>query len=612
MDKENFINVLDHMNEGIIAIDKQGMIKAFNKSAQEIFGIININTREHDAGKLEKGDIVIIADTGLGEDDGNLEANMLEKIGIVNVNIQEGDAFIAYGKYLDEKNNGEYKRLEKNKKCGKFLYDTVLGIQAMSTRINFDKKVITVYIGKEKYVYHYKETFGYMLILNGENGKIKFFQAKGFTPRRESVKDLLEGNAFMEKTYATDIKRLEEKSIFEVFPKEHNENIIEILGVAQNKELQYEKERKLINGIPTRCTLLNLTSEEQNTIAMLKIEDISELSMIIEERDNALASLEVARQETNADILDKYIGQSDGIKSVKSMARKAAATSSNILILGESGTGKGLLAKLIHKKSKRSEKPFIVVNCASIPESLIESEFFGYDGGAFTGAKKEGKKGYFELAEGGTLFLDEIGELPVSMQAKLLHVLQDRTFMRVGGTSYIHVDVRLITATNKELEKEVEVGNFRKDLYYRINVFPLYVPPLRMRREDIILLTYKLLPDICNRLEIEEKQISPEGLLTLEKYPWPGNVRELENVLEMSINICEEDTICKEHINITEKQDDNKHGIYSLQANREAIERKAMIDALTACGGNKRKAMEILNIKKSSFYDKLNKYNIKQ
>ncbi|GFN21700.1 MAG: sigma 54-interacting transcriptional regulator [Thermoanaerobacteraceae bacterium] len=223
---------------------------------------------------------------------------------------------------------------------------------------------------------------------------------------------------------------------------------------------------------------------------------------------------------------------SPAMQRVIAQAREFAAVEGTILITGETGTGKEMLAQSIHNASRRRNGPFVAVNCAAVPESLLESELFGYEEGAFTGARKGGKKGYFELAHRGTLFLDEIGELPLNLQARLLRVLQQRAVMRVGGDRVIPVDVRIIAATHRDLEKAVREGSFRQDLYYRLNVLRLSLPPLRQRGEDIPHLVGRLVDKICRRTGRLPPRMGPEILRVFQHYPWPGNVRELENVLE--------------------------------------------------------------------------------
>jgi nitrogen regulation protein NR(I) len=234
----------------------------------------------------------------------------------------------------------------------------------------------------------------------------------------------------------------------------------------------------------------------------------------------------------------RLVGQSPAIRQIYGVVEKVANTPSTVLISGESGTGKELIARALHENSARHAGPFIKINCAAIPKTLMESELFGYDKGAFTGAVGA-KPGRFELAHGGTLFLDEIGEIPVEMQVKLLRVLQESEFERVGGIKTIKVDVRLVTATNRDLLAEVGAGAFREDLFYRLNVVPIHIPPLRERHEDIPLLADHFIAKFNDRLKKEITAITPEAIERLVAYQWPGNIRELENLMERTMLFCE-------------------------------------------------------------------------
>ena len=240
---------------------------------------------------------------------------------------------------------------------------------------------------------------------------------------------------------------------------------------------------------------------------------------------------------------DDIIGESMAIRQVKEQALRVAGGNSTVLITGESGTGKEIFARAIHQASARVDGPFISINCGAIPETLLESELFGYEGGAFTGARKEGKTGKFELANEGTIFLDEIGEMPLHLQVKLLHVLQSREVERVGGNNKIPVDVRIIAASNRDLENMMHEGNFRKDLYFRLSVIPLHIPPLKERREDIPALVQCCLDKYGPMLNKRFSMVEPEAMDCLLQYNWPGNVRELENAVEYAVNMASGDTI---------------------------------------------------------------------
>lgn len=311
---------------------------------------------------------------------------------------------------------------------------------------------------------------------------------------------------------------------------------------------------------------------------------------------------------------DSIIGNSDKIRETKYLAEKAAHTNSNVLIRGESGTGKELFAHAIHVRSNRAAGPFVKVNCAAIPAELLESELFGYEEGAFTGAKRGGKIGKFELANGGSIFLDEIGDMPHPMQAKLLRVLQEKEIERVGGIDNIPLDVRIIAATNRNLEEMVEKGEFREDLYYRLNVMTITIPPLRERPEDLEPLVEHLLTKICGQVGNYVTGISPQAMKYLKGHSWPGNVRELENVLERAVNLTDYGKeIQMNHLPRYLKKTEASiqvGGKRELKDIIEEAEREAIIDCLKSTGGNRTETAKILNISRSSLYEKIWKYGI--
>ncbi|MGB9846090.1 MAG: sigma-54 interaction domain-containing protein, partial [Desulfotomaculales bacterium] len=244
---------------------------------------------------------------------------------------------------------------------------------------------------------------------------------------------------------------------------------------------------------------------------------------------------------------DYLVAKSGAMRLVAERAIRAAAVDANVLLTGESGVGKGLLASYIHRHGSRSKGPYIQVNCSAIPESLFESELFGYEEGAFTGARKKGKPGLLEVAHNGTMLLDEVGDMPWSIQAKLLNFLQEGGFFRVGGTKTVNVDVRIISATNADLQKRINEKLFREDLYYRLNVLPIHIPPLRERRDDIVPLALTFLNEY-NQKYGQEKTLTLEAQKALYAYDWPGNVRELQNVLERIVILTEEKQIYSKHV----------------------------------------------------------------
>lgn len=316
---------------------------------------------------------------------------------------------------------------------------------------------------------------------------------------------------------------------------------------------------------------------------------------------------------------DNIIGMSNQMRRLRSIASQVAKSSSTVLIRGESGTGKELIAHAIHNASPRLDQPFVKVNCAAIPEQLIESELFGYSEGAFTGALKGGKPGKFELANGGTIFLDEIGDLPISAQAKILRVLQEFEFERLGGIKTINIDVRVIAATNRDLKELIAKGNFRKDLFYRLNVVEINTPPLRSRCEDIEYLTDYLIEKICDRLNVQSVTISDEARSVLRLHDFPGNVRELENILERAINFATENgVILKEHLFAVNTipnlpvlvSHNNTENIPSLKDTVNSAEKIAILEAIALTKGNKSQAAKVLDIHRSLLYKKLNKHDI--
>jgi len=310
----------------------------------------------------------------------------------------------------------------------------------------------------------------------------------------------------------------------------------------------------------------------------------------------------------------EYVGQNSRLKDTLVLAAKVARTDSTVLILGESGVGKEVLARAVHNSSRRKDKPLIKVNCAAIPEGLIESELFGYEDGAFTGAKKGGKLGKFELAHSGTIFLDEIGDMSLIMQAKLLRVLQDREFERVGGTKTVKVDIRVIAATNRDLESMIEKGAFRRDLYYRLNIVPLNLTPLRERKDDILALAKTFLDQFAREVG-HELILSPQVVRFFHAYDWPGNIRELQNILEHASIVCSSMSIEMHHLpaHIISTNDDQsgvKEKPYAVKEIVARVEKELILSALATYNNNRSNAMKALGISRRSFYDKLRRYGI--
>lgn len=306
------------------------------------------------------------------------------------------------------------------------------------------------------------------------------------------------------------------------------------------------------------------------------------------------------------------LGRSSEIKKAVNIGKKAAYTNSNVLILGESGTGKELFSHSIHNSSARRSKPFIKVNCAAIPDELLESELFGYEQGAFTGAKKGGKIGKFEVADQGTIFLDEIGDMPMHMQAKLLRVIQEREIERIGSNTTKNIDVRIIAATNRNIEQMIEDKKFRLDLYYRLNVVTINIPSLKERPDDIDILCRNFIDKFRSRYLKRVDSIDENAITKLKKYNWPGNIRELENMIERAINIMDDSTIIKSrHLPVDISGRYEVEDIKTLRVTMDDYERKFLIKCMEAVNFNKSRAAKLLGISRTALYEKLDKYELK-
>lgn len=349
-----------------------------------------------------------------------------------------------------------------------------------------------------------------------------------------------------------------------------------------------------------------------------KIEDLKIIIRnALSKKTNQQSDALFLKQVGNDVRFGNMIGGSRDMLKVYSTIKKVADTPANVLILGESGTGKELVAKAIHENSPRKDMPFLVINCGGIPENLLESELFGYIKGAFTGAYAD-KAGLFEIARGGTVFLDEIGELPSLLQVKLLRVVQEKTFRRVGGTEDEKADIRIISATNQNLAENVKKGLFREDLYYRLNVIPIQLPPLRERKEDIPVLAEYFIEKYSREFKKEIKMMSAYALELLIKYPFPGNIRELENIIERSVALETSNIILPEHLIMTQdllkeardlKSELPDAGI-NLNEELAKYEKTLIMMALTKAGGAKSRAAELLSISYDSLHYRSEKLGI--
>ncbi|RLL47134.1 PAS domain-containing protein [Oceanobacillus piezotolerans] len=420
---------------------------------------------------------------------------------------------------------------------------------------------------------------------------------------------------YLSKTYCDflNIKREDAlgKHVADVIENSRMHTVVET-GKEEIASLQYIRGNYMIaNRIPVR-----IEGEVIGAVGFVLYRDTKEWMEMNAHIKELLLQLEHYREQLKAKhgvtyFLHDIIGRSQEVEYLKEQVKKVAPGDVSVLIRGESGTGKEQFAHSIHHLSNRSNQPFITVNCASIPEHLLESELFGYAEGAFTGAKKGGKPGKFQLANGGTLFLDEIGDMPINAQVKILRVLQEGEVQPIGGVETLKVDVRIIAATNQPLEELIEENKFRKDLFYRINVIQMDIPALRERQEDIHVLAKYFLHKISVRVGKRVIDIAEDVLNCLMEYDWPGNIRELENVIEFAVHMTNGNCIEMEDL---PAHFHNEVGVSdktsSLKELVEKTEKEAILKALKRTNGDKKEAAKLLELGKSSLYEKIKKYRI--
>lgn len=419
----------------------------------------------------------------------------------------------------------------------------------------------------------------------------------------------------------------DKESSINIFKNENPQIVMLDLGLSPFDEMGTEGLtilEEIISISPqTKVIVVTGNEDEKNALKAIRMGaydyylkpiNIDELKLIVKRALNIYEledkSIKEVVKELSENRFGEIIGSCPQMLEVFRFIDNVSKTDATVLILGESGTGKELVAKSIHNNSLRKEKSFIVINCTAIPENLLESELFGFEKGAFTGAYAQ-KKGKFEMAEGGTLFLDEIGELPLLLQVKLMRFLQEKEIERVGGNKKIKLDVRIITATNRELKVEIEKKNFREDLYYRLNVVATTLPPLRERGKDIILIAKYFVKKFCEENKLAQKFISREAEIMLKNYPWAGNVRELENVIKRGVIMSQKSLINPNDLKLEEKTFfENSSNIKSLKQSIEEMEIKFLKEALERNKGFITRAAKELGISRGTLYDLIKKYNI--
>ncbi len=506
----------------------------------------------------------------------------------------KSDSFLFPLTAFEEENKREMKSVKRP-----VYIDTVFDHHRISVQ-NRDG-LLEINIDGQKISDSYEEVESFIVIFN-ESG-IKFFRRNCLKTDEDFLEGVLRGVPFSGWYNSTAVN--EKKIGVSLFDRDFAELLSEVKDAPRvlkyrNKEYIFcRRGLKLGNRF---FTVFQVNGKKQLYRDIRKIgEEYMELcSRSFADRSQEPFSLNFS-----------FFGNDEQIGRVKHLVQKSCRTNMTILLTGESGTGKTTMARNIHLSSKRQKKPFISVNCAAISYTLIESELFGYDEGSFTGARKGGKKGYFELADGGTLFLDEISEIPYALQGKLLEAIQTGYFFRVGGERKVHSDFRLIAATNRNLKQMVEDHSFREDLFYRINVFPVELPPLRERADSLHYIISDLLPAICSRLDIEPVTVSLQAMEKMRRYSWPGNIRELENVLEKAAVLCSDNFILAEDIDLPKQHGELSERL-TLKEAKERLEKEMILRVLKEKRGERTAAAEALGIGRTSLFEKMKKYGIEQ
>lgn len=563
--KKCFEAAVENINEALIAIDKHGLLIAINKMAEYLLGI----NAEKDLGKYVEE---VVPETSLPRilETGKNELNQ---------------KFLANGKEFIT--NRIAVITEKKVEGAIAIFRDITDHKKMQKELNADRLYINI-------LDTMMDTLNECVVVVDKNGII--------TMMSKAYKELI------------GCSNPEGKLVEDVIQNTRLHKVIQI-GNMEVGDIQEIKGNKLVAmRVP-----LKQDGKVIGAVGKVIFKDIGDFYTLSKKLANLEKEVQFYKNELGKERKAKYsinniIGESTRVQEVKSMIVRVANTSSNVLIIGDSGTGKELVAHSIHNSSKRNLGPFVKVNCAAIPAELLEAEFFGYEEGAFTGAKKGGKIGKFELANGGTIFLDEIGDMPITMQVKLLRVIQEKEIERVGGNVIKEIDVRIIAATNKNLENKVKEGKFREDLYYRLNVMKIILPPLRERKEDIPMLANSLRIKVANRLGVYVEGICKEALDCLVKYDWPGNIRELENVIERAVNLLDSGLLIKlEHL--PEKLTKHKFKRYTSEGKYlkdvvEEVEKEIILECLRKTDWNKNRTAQLLGISRAGLYKKIEEYKM--
>ncbi len=458
---------------------------------------------------------------------------------------------------------------------------------------------------------------GIIFLINSETGEIRIEMAHGISEETTRKITYLPGEGIIGRVIQTGepavVQRISEEPLF--LDKTHSR------GVQEGRDYSFicvpiKKDSRIIGAISADRPFEGKQSLQKgekllSVVAAMIAHHVIHIETIRVEKEKLKSeNLRLKSELETRYSFSNIIGNSNKMREVLQMVSQVSASSATVLIRGESGTGKELIANSVHYNSTRNKKPFIKINCAAIPENLIESELFGHEKGAFTGASHL-KKGKFEMADGGTIFLDEIGNMSLAAQVKLLRVLQEKEFERVGGYKPIKTDVRIIAATNSNLEEMVQQGRFRDDLYFRLNVFPIYIPSLRMRKTDIILLADHFLEKYGKEHGKNIKRITTPAIDMMMEYHWPGNVRELENCIERAVILCNEGALHSYHLPPTLQTGTESRTLpRSLEDAVARLEKEILMDALKNTRGNIKKAAKLIGTTVRKFSYKATKYNI--
>lgn len=600
----DLMKIADGLEDGLLVIDHQEKITVFNRRAKEITGIIYDINFQHPAGVIEEGDLILLADNGVGIDDGKLTAKDLECLGIYDQRIEEGSILIALGVYGGKESY--YKFFDSHANLEQVSIEAKIKDLRLRSSILTGTKTLRLEVEDRQYDANYMHTFGHLVVLTPQ-GELKFAQSRGYSYREEGIGDLLRGKSYIGKESRGETQGVLGCSAEDFFgPGAFLHAIREILKGRAEKisaRLFEVHQRRVV------CALAAAKLSQGRSV-IVNLRDASKLRDLLEERNKILVELEESLSSTRAkeardhEPQGRLTGISSRMEEIKYLVHRASGIQSNVLITGENGTGKTLVAREIHRLEGK-DKAFIEVNCGSIPHTLFESELFGYKGGSFTGALPQGKEGFFDMAQDGTIFLDEISEIPPFIQSKLLHVIQDKMYYPLGSSKPKMLRARIIAASNRDLMEEIREGRFREDLFFRLNVFPILIPTLRERKEDLYVLVMSIKKKLSIELGIPEKEISGSAMQHMMSYSWPGNIRELENVLERSLIVCGGSVIYPEHLNIPlpGKTD------FSLKGRLEAAE-KTILEEILAITQDKKEMMEMLDISKASLYEKLKKHGL--